>query len=178
MERWEAPESIFAPVVAAVPPGTAWAGFGNSLLTVARRIPRVTRPMNVRDGGFSPTHEESWIRRVSWSSEPSFSKELLFIEERPGGTVIDIYWSLGLSQLKDGLMTPAIPADYSSAILQTFQFQVLGEGIQGAPQLALVRHLWTEEVIAASHHAIVFGGQHHWKDEWWNEKLVGQGTGE
>jgi hypothetical protein len=50
-------------------------------------------------------------------------------------------------------------------------------GLTGAPQLALLRHLWAAAVLAASPDAIVFGGQHHWQDEWWTERIEqGQGA--
>lgn len=177
MDRWDAPSSIFAPVVMALPPDTEWAGFGNAALIVERRIPTSTRRMRVKNTGFSRGNIELWTRRVTHLSEPDpFSQALILTEDRESGATIDIYWKLGLTLLKDGLLEPAVPADYKSAIMSTYHFQMLGEGIVGAPQLALVRHLIAEEVKAASPDAIVFGGQHGWHNDWWTEEVSEEGA--
>jgi hypothetical protein len=81
------------------------------------------------------------------------------------------FWEVGMTHLKDGLCTPAIPADFDSAMLQVSKFRLTKKGLFGAPQLALLRHLWAEAVLATSPEAVVFGGQHHWQDGWWTEEL-------
>ena len=78
---------------------------------------------------------------------------------------------MALNHLKDGLCTPAVPEDYDSAMLQVNRFRLSKGNLEGAPQLALLRHLWAENVKAASPDAIVFGGQHDWDDAWWTESL-------
>ena len=77
-----------------------------------------------------------------------------------------------MTNLKDGLCSPAVPQDYDTAILQISMFRMSENGVAGAPQLALLRHLWATAVLSASSEAIVFGGQHHWQDEWWTEQVT------
>ena len=40
-----------------------------------------------------------------------------------------------------------------------------------APQLALLRHLYAEALKALSPQVVLFGGQRHWDDAWWTDKL-------
>ncbi len=178
MNRWEAPESIFAPIIAAVPPGTEWAGFSNTLDWAATGIPRAVLPYKVKRPGTFRKIAESRERKATAvageSAKPFTSRAWLadVNRESPGpGDAASNLWMLGMTHLKDGLCTPAVPDDYDSAILQVIRFRLNKDGLSGAPQLALVRHRWAEGVLAASRGAIVFGGQRQWDDSWWTESL-------
>lgn len=178
MNRWSAPESIFAPVIAAVPPGTQWSGFGNALIAAGQSVPRAEVSYRTkRPGSFKSVNE---IRQrmilVSTGDKARPFSARAFLFDKPPGPVTDLaalrLWEVSMSRLKDGLCTPAIPADFDSAMLQMSRFRLTQRGLRGAPQLALVRHLWAGAVLAASPGAIVFGGQHHWQDGWWTEELA------
>lgn len=179
MNRWEAADSIFAPIIAAVPPGTVWAGFGNALIAAAESVPHAEIPYRVkRPGSFKFVHE---IRRrmlltTSGTNAQPFSTRAFLLDKPPARKIANLatvrMWEVGMTHLKDGLCVPVVPADFDSAILQVSKFQLTGKGLPGAPQLALLRHLWAEAVLAASPDAIVFGGQHDWQDIWWTEQVT------
>jgi hypothetical protein len=178
VNRFDAADSIFAPIVAAVPPGTQWAGFGNALSAAGAGVPRAGILYKVkRSGSFRRAEEirERTVMVVSGDGAKPFSaKDTLM--DRPTGTATvtgaATIWQLGMSHLKDGLCAPAVPEDYDSAILQTSTFRLTNAGMSGAPQLALVRHRWAASVLAASPNAVVFGAQRHWRDEWWTVQIT------
>jgi hypothetical protein len=62
---------------------------------------------------------------------------------------------------------PAAPEDYETAIPQTSIPKYSPSGLSDAPQLALFRHPWVSNVLAATD-ALVFGGQSRWQEQWWN----------
>jgi hypothetical protein len=179
MKRWEAPDSIFAPIVAAVPARTSWAGFANALFAAEEGIPVAAVLYKVkRPGRFKREDEIRERMSVSYSGDrakPFTARARLLDRPRGAAAPSDAsatLWEVGLTHLKDGLLTPAVPEDWDSAILQTSTFRLMQSGLTGAPQLALLRHRWAEAVLAASPDAIVFGGQRHWQDEWWNERIA------
>lgn len=179
MESWRAPESIFAPIITAVPPGTDWAGFGNTLLAVTSAIPVAAVLYKVKHPGSFKRVDDIRDRRpnaVTGDGATPFTVQARLFDRPRGSTApVDasaVLWEVGMTHLKDGLCTPAVPADFDSAILQMSRFRLSHEGLTGAPQLALLRHLWAEAVLAASPSAIVFGGQHHWHDDWWTEPIL------
>jgi hypothetical protein len=177
MNRWEAPESIFAPIIAAVPPDTEWAGFVNTLEWAAGGIPRSTLVYNIKRPGTFRKIKEVRERRMATGSgdaaKPFTSCASLADRNREGGPgdAASNLWMLGITNVKDGLCAPAVPDDYDTGILQVIRFRLNKDGLTGAPQLALVRHRWAEGVLAASPRAIVFGGQRHWDDAWWTENI-------
>lgn len=178
MNRWSAPESIFAPVIAAVPPGTQWSGFGNALIAAGQSVPyaEVSYRMK-RPGSFKSVNEiRQRMMFVSTGDKAQPFSARAFLFDKPSGPVKDIaalrLWEVAMSHLKDGLCTPAVPEDFDTATLQVSRFRLAQQGLAGAQQLALLRHLWAEAVLAASPEAIVFGGQHHWQDGWWTEELA------
>lgn len=179
MNRWDAPESVFADLIAAVPPGTKWAGFGNALFAAEGGIPVAAVLYKVkRPGRFTRTDEIRERQTISYSGDPAkpFTARARLLDRPRGATTPSdasaILWEVGMTHLKDGLCTPAVPEDYDSAILQISTFRLTQSGVTGAPQLALLRHRWAEAVLAASSEAIVFGGQHNWNDEWWTERIA------
>jgi hypothetical protein len=178
VKLWDAPDSIFAPIVAAVPPGTVWAGFANTLFAAERGLPRAAILYRVkRPGSFKTVNEIRERTSISYSGESAepFSARARLSEHAKGssppGDAGATLWEVGLTHLKDGLCAPAVPEDWDSAILQTSTFRLMQYGLQGAPQLALIRHRWAEAIRAAAPGAIIFGGQRHWQDEWWNERV-------
>lgn len=80
-----------------------------------------------------------------------------------------VLWEVGVTVLAPGSLTPAVPEGYACGMLTTVIAQKTEVGTPGAPQLALLRHKWAEAVKAESPDAVVFGGQHDWRDEWWTE---------
>jgi hypothetical protein len=179
MNRWAAPGSVFAPVIAAVPPGTEWCGFGNALIAMADCVPHAMHAYRVkRPGTLRRITEvrERMLLTVTGQDAAPFSVRALLIDKPPGRKAEHLaairMWELGMTRLKDGLCGPAIPDDFDSAILQVSKFQISKLGLAGAPQLALLRHLWAQAVLAASPDAIVFGGQHDWQDAWWTEQIA------
>jgi hypothetical protein len=178
MNRWDAPDSVFAPLVAAVPPGTEWPGFISSFIWAAEGIPQATLVYRIkRPGTFQKTHElrDRKVTAYTGDGVKPFGVRARLQDvtrgERATGSPDSTFWVVGLNHLKDGLCVPAVPADHDSAILQLARFQLTKDGLVGAPQLALLRHRWAEAVRTASPDALVFGGQHHWVDEWWTETL-------
>lgn len=176
MNLWNAPESLFAPLIAAVPPGTAWAGFGNALISAQQSVPRAV--INYRiTRRFKFVHEQR-DRTLVWQSsdETKTFNSRIYLIDLPRERTLNhlgpcVLWEVGLSHLRSGLCQPAVPEVFDSAILQISKFRLSNGTIAGAPQLALLRHLWAENVRSASPEAIVFGGQHHWDDSWWAEIL-------
>ena len=176
MNRWDAPESIFAPIIAAVPPDTEWAGFFNTLEWAIGGIPCATQVYNVKRPGTFRKVKETRERKMTTSNAEArkpFTSRVWLADVSPDGKrdAASNLWMLGMTHLKDGLCAPAVPDDYDSAILQVVRFRMNKDGLTGAPQLALVRHRWAEGVLAASPRAIVFGGQRHWDDAWWTETI-------
>jgi hypothetical protein len=175
MNRFDVPDSIFAPIVAALPPGTQWAGFFNALSVAGAGIPKAGILYKVKRAGSFKRVDEMRQRSVivgGGDKAKPFTARATLIDRAPGTdlTGAETIWQLGMTHLKDGLCVPAVPADYDTAILQTSTFRLTNAGMSGAPQLALARHRWAASVLAASPDAIVFGGQHDWRDEWWTEK--------
>ena len=179
MNRWQASESIFAPIVTALPPGTHWSGFGNAIIAASGCVPDTAIVYRMkRPGTFKAVNE---IRRrsllcVTGENAAPFSARVSLLDRPPGRQVPNLagirLWEVGMTWLKKGLCTPAVPEDFDTAILQVSKFQITQRGLAGGPQLALLRHLWAEAVLAASGEAIVFGGQYHWQDSWWTEKIM------
>lgn len=178
MNRFDAPESVFAPIIAAVPPGTTWAGFGNCAFAAKSAVPIAKVSYWVKPNVFKRTYETRDRAVLAMTGEDANPFTYRFrLYDRVHGqtgavTLSETLWEIGITELNDGLCTPAVPADYKSAILQTSVLKYAPTGLTGAPQLALFRHLWAHGVLAATPDAIVFGGQSHWQDEWWNEKIT------
>jgi len=176
MNRWDAPDSIFAPIIAGVPPGTRWSGFGNALIAARQSVPKAAVGYNVRRG-LKTTHEKRDRTLISQSGDAAkpFTYRIYLIDlprdRQLTSATVGRLWEVGMTWLKDGLCTPAVPADYDTAMLQVNKFRLSKGSLEGAPQLALLRHLWAESVRAASPDAVVFGGQHHWEDAWWAESV-------
>jgi hypothetical protein len=179
MKRWSEPESVFAPLIAAVPPATDWAGYGNTLHAAAGSVPvaatfvkfKIANSFRFREG----TRERQVLAHSGKQSQPFTARACLLhrMRDETGASPRTAYlWEVGLTHLKDGLCTPAVPADWDCALLQVTMYRLSGTGLAGAPQLALLRHLWAESVLAASPDAVVFGGAHHWKPEWWTENIA------
>ena len=179
MNRFDAPDSIFAPIVAAVPPGTQWAGFVNSTFAAQTAVPTAAVRYSVKQPGKFKRESQIRERRLvslSGDSGKPFSVKVRCYD-RPRGQsgpieLSETLWEVGIVNLKDGLCLPAVPEDYDSAILQTSILKYSAIGVTGAPQLALFRHLWAYAVLAAAPQAIVFGGQHQWQNAWWTEKVA------
>jgi hypothetical protein len=179
MNRWEASGSVFAPIIAAVPPATQWSGFGNALIAAAGSVPHAMVPYRVKRPGtvkrITEVRERKLLTTTGEQAAP-FSVRAFCFDKPPGRKVANLatvrMWEVGMTRLKDGLCAPAVPGDFDTAILQVSKFQLSQIGLHAAPQLALLRHLWSETVLAASPQAIVFGGQRHWQDTWWTEQLA------
>jgi hypothetical protein len=179
MNVWNQPSNIFAPIIAAVPTGTVWSGFGNALIAAAQCVPVTIMPYNVkRPGRFR--RETELRHRIAYTAtgEPAkpFTVRASLIDKLPDSPagVEDTHWHLGMTSLKDGLCQPAVPAGFDSALLECSLLRLTQRGQAGASQLALLRHLWASAVLHASAEAIVFGGQHEWRDEWWQETINGE----
>jgi hypothetical protein len=179
MDRWDAPDSIFAPLIAAVPPQTHWSGFGNALIAAGESIPHPEMSYRTKKPGTLKWHSEIRERMLlvtTGEKASPFSARAFLFDKRPGEKVSNLatvrLWEVGMTRLKNGLCAPAVSEDFDTAILQVSKFQLTKAGLSGAPQLALLRHLWAEAVLSASPGAIVFGGQHHWQDDWWTEQLA------
>lgn len=183
MNRFDAPDSIFAPIIAAVPPGTKWAGFGNSALAAVGAVPIAEAPYWVRPGRFKRNYETRQRKLLSMIGENAkpFTVRVRLHDRVAGENgpvhLAETHWDVGITQLKKGLCAPAVPEDYDAAILQTSVLRYSSTGITGAPQLALFRHLWAHSVLAATPDAIVFGGQSHWRDDWWTETISAAAEG-
>jgi hypothetical protein len=165
MNRWDVPESLFEPVIAAVPAGTEWSGFVDPFFVAADGTPVTAAKVG-----------ESVVERIAYAyssdgAKPYHARARL-LERVRGGTPAGqagVLWEVGVTVLKRGTLKPVVPEDFECAILTSVSVQMTEAGMSGGPQLALLRHKWAEAVKAASPDAIVFGGQHHWRDEWWVE---------
>jgi hypothetical protein len=183
MDIWNSPESIFAPLVVAVPPDTDWAGFGNSAIAARDSIPASDMTYTVkRPGTFKKVNEirdRKVIGFLSADTKPYVAKARL-VDAIPGVAIPSddslTLWEVGISTLKDGLCTPAVPSDYDTGLLEVTMMRLTQNGQAGASQLALFRHLFAAAVKAASPKAIVFGGQYGWDDSWWNERATDLAT--
>lgn len=179
MNRFDAPGSIFAPIVAAVPPDTQWGGFSAAAEAAKGSIPvssetyRVTRRFRLTR---VPQVRNRLVGFWTGDSAKPFTCTVRLYDRPPEQTSAiamgETLWEVGISHLKKGLCEPAVPAAYDVAMLQVSAFKLHPAGISGAPQLALFRHLWAAAVLGASPGAIVFGGQHQWDDSWWREGLA------
>jgi hypothetical protein len=172
---WNEPTNIFAPLIAAVPPDSRWAGFGNALIAAAECVPVCELHYNVkRPGKFRRKQElrHRVVYAVSGDQAMGFSTFAGCVDkpvDEPASGVADTHWRLGLTRLKDGLCQPAVPPDFDSALLECSLMRLGENGQAGAPQMALLRHLWAAAVFRASPGAIVFGGQQGWREQWWEE---------
>jgi hypothetical protein len=168
MNRWDRPDSLFEPVIAAVPAGTEWSGFVESFFVAADGTPVA-----------ATTVDETVVERIAYaySSEGArpYNARARLIERVRGGDPpgqAATLWEVAVSVLKAGTLKPEVPEDFVCAILTSVSVQMTEAGMTGGPQLALLRHKWAEAAKAASPAAIVFGGQHHWRDEWWVEQIA------
>jgi len=167
MNRWDAPDSLFEPVIAAVPAGTEWSGFVEPFFVAADGTP-------VGAGKVG----ESVVERIAYAyssdgAKPYHARARLLERVRGGPSgQAGVLWEVGVTVLKPGTLKPVVPENFVCAILTAVSVQMTEVGMTGAPQLALLRHKWAEAAKAASPAAIVFGGQHRWRDEWWVEAEV------
>jgi hypothetical protein len=175
MNRWDEPDNIFAPLIAAVPPDAEWSGFGNALIVAAESVPVATvvysgkRPNSIHR--YREVRHRVVYTVVGDNAKP-FSARAACIDKLPdvpGEGIVYESWQLAMTRLKEGLCTPAVPADFLTAILECRMMRLTESGQPCAAQLALTRHLWASAVRAASPRALVFGGQHRWDDAWWKE---------
>lgn len=173
MNRWEVPESIFEPLVAAVPPGTEWSGFSDPFFAAARSLPVASSTVGRTRGG--PALLERRVVAYSTEEARPYHVRARLIDrirdDQQPAKGSGILWEVGMLVARKGLCGPAVPDEFDCALLQVTILQVTAEGVPGSPQLALLRHLWAQAVLAASPEAIMFGGQHHWNDEWWTESI-------
>jgi hypothetical protein len=177
MNVWNEPDNLFAPLIAAVSRNPV--GGVRSLANRGSGL-RAGDPPSIQHKGAGkvPSHQRDQTPRglclVGDKAKP-FTALCALVDkgsDTPARGIIDTYWQMGLTHLKDGLCLPAVPPDYDTSILQCCLLRIREIGQGGAPQMALVRHLWAAAVLAASPHAIVFGGQHAWQDDWWVERVL------
>jgi hypothetical protein len=175
MNRWDEPNNLFAPLIAAVPADVEWAWFGNTLDVAADSVPVTSvvytgkRPNSFRR--FREVKHRVVFTVLGDNAKP-FSARTTCLDkpiDAPGGGLGYQYWDLVMTNLKRGLCAPAVPADFQAAILECRLMRLTATGQAAAAQMALVRHLWATSVLAASPRAIVFGGQRNWDDSWWPE---------
>jgi hypothetical protein len=176
---WDAADSIFAPIVVGLPADTQWDGYPNAVIAAKNMIPTTHVTYRVKRPGSFTRKNEVWARRtvsvLNTEARPYVARIRLMDAPENAALPADdgpLLWEVGVINLKDGLCTPAIPADYDTAILEVTLMRVTKNGQPGAPQLALLRHLFAAAVQSASPNAIVFGGQRDWSDLWWNEQLT------
>ena len=131
MERWNEPDSILAPLIAAVPPGTRWAGFTSTLSAAAGSVPVAAAPVTYkRANSFRSTQgtvERRLLAQVGDKAEPFTARICHFRRMRDAtepSPRTAFLWELGLSELKDGLCAPAVPADWTCALLQVTLFRL------------------------------------------------------
>ena len=87
MNRWSATDSIFAPVIAAVPPGTQWSGFGNTLISAGQSIPRAEVDYRTkRPGSFKFVNEirQRMVLVSTGDTAKPFSARAFLLDKRLG----------------------------------------------------------------------------------------------
>lgn len=177
MDRWNAPQTIFAPVIAGVPADVQWSGFGNALLAAADMIPTTTLPYTVkRPGSFKKTTEVRQRRTVAVTGEDAkpYGAQIRLLDRSPDLKYQgpdEGLWEVSLTNWRDGLCAPAIPADFDTAILEVSLLRIYAGRQPGAPQLALLRYLYAEALATLFPEVIIFGGQRHWDQAWWTDAI-------
>ncbi len=182
METWNAPQSLFAPLVVGTPEESSGMSGSRLLVKAALRIPFAVTDMKVRRKSRLPKRmsDEWWDRRttvfVGEGAAPHSVSVRLADHPPPPAPVglASTQWRVGLYALKSssGAAAPAIPVGYTTYLLELITFRVGIQGLLGGPQLALLRHLWVAMTLAEHPGAIVLGGQRDWSDEWWSEEIA------
>lgn len=168
MQIWNRPDSIFAPIYAAVPPQTTWMGFKPALRNAVREIPVVKIVYDVNEKGKFLPQKRLWERMAVGITDADGTVAL---RDAPTGdrtfAPSNLIWRVRVVTPKAELLAPAVPGTYSCAALLVVETRSSDPGQVGGQQLAYLRYLWADTIRRASAQSVIFGGQHHWQDEWW-----------
>ncbi|HUY10032.1 MAG TPA: hypothetical protein VMW80_11430 [Candidatus Dormibacteraeota bacterium] len=76
-------------------------------------------------------------------------------------------WEASFISFKRGQHPGLIPEECEQIRLDVTRYRIQNNGVVGARQLALFRHLFVEGFRSLDPSATVYGGQHDWRPEWW-----------
>ena len=184
METWNAPLSIFAPLILGVPDETNGPKVDKLLGTAASLVPKTTTPYAVKRRGSFTKSRQVWTRQVVYyvgnAARPHVMRVRL-LDVPPDKTIQEVgigsaMWEVTLDLLPAGSANPAIPPDRAVAFLNVTLLTKDRGGLRGGPQLALLRHLFVSGTAAHYPDLVVVGGQRDWSDDWWQESTSTEGA--
>jgi hypothetical protein len=180
MEPWSASGSMLAPIVVGVVSPTS--GSGNAadvwqyiLGAAVSSVPSASQLTRRRLAG-GEVGETSLVRRtfLAWPDDGAarYAAMARLADVHPGAPPpadrkLNV-WEVGILSFAPGAAAPAVPDDRDVVVFEVTWFHVANDGtIQGAHQLALLRHLWVLGMQRQDPDLVIFGGQHHWDEAWW-----------
>jgi len=83
-----------------------------------------------------------------------------------------LIWEVRFWVFPKGANPGLMPEDYNQTRLDVTTYRLRNQGVVGAQQLALFRHLFVANLRAMDPGALVFGGQHDWRPEWWPNPTI------
>ncbi|HWA54333.1 MAG TPA: hypothetical protein VG816_09200 [Solirubrobacterales bacterium] len=165
-------ESIVAPLLLAYRGVRSADALLPIVATAAAAMPNVTnmRKHMVGRKAVAAPH----TRDVFWRHNPesdSYGLIARCIDVGPDQTPAQAFgtwiWEASFISFKNGQYPDLIPDDCEQVRLDVTRYRIQKNGIVGARQLALFRHLFVESFRALDPTAQVYGGQHDWQAHWW-----------
>jgi hypothetical protein len=177
MEAWDEPDSLLAPLIVGVHKDeddnayfvsrTLYGAFQSIPTTTIQRL--IKEPMKIKQT--QKTYGQSMVWLMGDAAKP-YLRRVRLVQVPPGQAPTKVgqglvVWEVGYLQLNDGVAEPAIGKDLIAVILEVTTFQAQGGVVLGAPQLALLRHLWVEGMRSYDPDLVVVGGQTRFEEHWW-----------
>ena len=165
-------ESIVAPLLVAyrgAPSADALLPIVASATTAMPKVTNVRKHMVGRKAVAAPH-----IRDVFWQHNADSAAYKLIArcldvgpDQTPSQAFGTWIWETSFISFKRGQYPGLIPEDREQVRLEVTRYRIEKNGIVGARQLALFRHLFVEGFRALDPAAQVHGGQHDWLPQWW-----------
>jgi hypothetical protein len=142
------------------------------VLTAAATMPKVTnmrKHLVGRKAVVAPHIRDVYFRHQPESQTYKLIARCLDVgpEQTPSEAFGAWLWETSFVSFKKGQYPHLIPQDCEQVRLEVTRYRIQSNGIVAAQQLALFRHLFVEGFRARDPDAMVYGGQHDWRPEWW-----------
>lgn len=165
--------SILAPILVGYRTVTPGSTIAPIMTTICESIPaeRVMRKVLVGRNAVALPHRRA-INYLLDNDRPAYKILVRCIDVGPDLTVSQAFnswlWEIGLVIFKQGTAPELLPPECNEQVrLDVTRYRMQNKGVICAKQLALVRHLFVQSVLAVDEKACVFGGAHGWRREWW-----------
>jgi hypothetical protein len=171
-EALQPSQSILAPILVGFQAAETGKTIVPSVSTACNVVPAVTlmrKHLVGRKAVIAPhTRSVVWVHNAEW---PDYNIIARCVDQGPEQTLGDAFkswiWEVSVLPIKEGAHPGLIPEDWEQVRLDVTRYRIQNQGVLGAHQLVLFRHLFVESFRAIHRDAVVFGGQHDWSPERW-----------